>query len=311
MPSVDPRTVPPEVAPVAASSPQPAVLPVRAWLTPLELTALAAIWGASFMFQRVAAPEFGTMALAELRLAFGALVLLPFLWIGRAAIALQLWPKLALIGAINSAIPFALFAWASQHAPAGIVAITNATAVLFTALVGFLFFAEPIGWRRGAALLVGFAGVVVLASAKTEGATLGWAVIAGCAAAFMYGVGVHLLRRHLAGLPPAAVAAATLSCSALLLAPLAAWQWPAQPVSAVSWLSAIALGVLCTGLAYALYYRLVQRVGPARAVSVTYLVPLFAVGWAWWLLDEPLTVPMAVAGALILGSVAFSQRAAR
>ncbi|MFP5375067.1 MAG: EamA family transporter, partial [Gammaproteobacteria bacterium] len=87
MPSVDPRTVPPEVAPVAASSPQPVALPVQAWLTPLELAVLAAIWGASFMFQRVAAPEFGTMALAELRLAFGALVLLPFLWIGRNAIA--------------------------------------------------------------------------------------------------------------------------------------------------------------------------------------------------------------------------------
>lgn len=312
MSSIDPRTVPPEVAPVAASIPQPAaVVPERAWLTPLELTVLAAIWGASFMFQRVAAPEFGTMALAELRLAFGALVLLPFLWIGRKAIAPALWPKLAMIGAINSAIPFALFAWASQHAPAGIVAITNATAVLFTALVGFLFFAEPIGWRRGAALLVGFAGVAVLASGKTDGATLGWAVVAGCAAASMYGVGVHLLRRHLAGLPPAAVAAATLSCSALLLAPLAVLQWPAQPVSMPSWLSAIALGVLCTGLAYGLYYRLVQRVGPARAVSVTYLVPLFAVGWAWWLLDEPLTVKMAIAGALILGSVAFSQRAAR
>jgi drug/metabolite transporter (DMT)-like permease len=311
MPSVDPRTVPPEVAAVAVTTPQSATIPVRAWLTPLELIALAAIWGASFMFQRVAAPEFGAMALAELRLAFGALVLLPFLWIGRAAIAPRLWPKLAVIGAINSAIPFALFAWASQHAPAGIVAITNATAVLFTALVGFLFFAEAIGWRRGAALLVGFAGVAVLASAKTEGATLGWAVVAGCAAAFMYGVGVHLLRRYLAGLPPAAVAAATLSCAALLLAPLAVVQWPSQPVSMLSWLSAIALGVLCTGLAYALYYRLVQRVGPARAVSVTYLVPLFAVGWAWWLLDEPLTVPMAVAGALILGSVAFSQRASR
>ena len=68
------------------------------------------------------------------------------------------------------------------------------------------------------------------------------------------------------------------------------------------------LGVACTGLAYALYYRLVQRVGPARAVSVTYLVPLFAVAWAWWLLDEPLTLKMAVAGLLILGSVAVSQR---
>ena len=279
-----------------------------AWLAPVELAFLGAVWGASFMFQRVAAPEFGALTLAELRLAFGALVLLPFLWRARDRFPARRWPMLALLGAINSAVPFALFAWASQHAPAGIVAITNAMAVLFTALVGFLFFHEAIGWRRGAALLAGFAGVVVLASGKSAGASLGWAVVAGCVAAFLYGVSVHLLRRHLAGLPPAAVAAATLGCATLLLAPFALAHWPAAPVSGRAWFSALMLGVMCTGFAYALYYRLVQRVGPSRAVSVTYLVPLFAVGWAWWLLDEPLTLTMAISGALILGSVAASQR---
>ena len=296
---------PPEPRSTAQAVPQPAVVD---WLTPLELGVLGAIWGASFMFQRVAAPEFGSMALAEMRLAFGALVLLPFLWKERRRFPAARWPMLALIGAINSAVPFALFAWASQYAPAGIVAITNAMAVLFTALVGFLFFHEAIGWRRGVALMAGFAGVVVLTSGKSAGASLGLAVLAGCGAAFLYGLGVHLLKRHLSGLPPAAVAAATLGTSAVLMAPFAVVQWPDAPLSNEAWFSAVALGVLCTGLAYAIYYRLVQRVGPGRAVSVTYLVPLFAVGWAWWLLDEPLTVAMAIAGALILGSVAFSQR---
>ena len=298
MPSSDSTPAAHAVAPAAAVD----------WLTPAELGLLGAIWGASFMFQRIAAPEFGAMALAELRLAFGALVLLPFLLRERRRFPAARWPMLALIGAINSAVPFALFAWASQYAPAGIVAITNAMAVLFTALVGFLFFHEAIGWRRGAALLAGFAGVVVLASGKAAGASLGWAVVAGCGAAFLYGVGVHLLKRHLAGLPPAAVAAATLGTATLLLAPFALAQWPSAPVSGGAWFSAVMLGVVCTGVAYALYYRLVQRVGPGRAVSVTYLVPLFAVAWAWWLLDEPLTLKMAVAGLLILGSVAFSQR---
>ena len=291
-------------APVAAA-------PARAWLTPLELVVLAAIWGVSFMFQRVAAPEFGTAALSELRLAFGAVVLLPFLWRQRAAFPAKVWPKVVLVGAINSAVPFALFAWAAQHAPAGISAITNAMAVLFTALVGFMFFGEKIGLRRAGALLVGFAGVVVLASGKTAGASIGWAVAAGCSAAFMYGVGVHLLRRHFSGMPQAALAAATLGSSALLMLPFAIADWPVQPVSTHAWLSAGLLGVLCTGLAYAVYYRLVQRIGASRAVTVTYLVPLFAVGWAWWLLDEPLTVSMAIAGALILGSVAISQKAGK
>ncbi|SKA25452.1 Threonine/homoserine efflux transporter RhtA [Lysobacter spongiicola DSM 21749] len=296
---------------LAADMPAAEAAPRAAWLTPLELVLLAAVWGISFMFQRVAAPEFGTAPLSELRLAFGAIVLLPFLWRQRRAFPPGIWPKVVMVGAINSAVPFALFAWAAQNAPAGISAITNAMAVLFTALVGFMFFGERIGIRRAGALLVGFAGVVVLASGKTAGASLGWAVAAGCAAAFLYGVGVHLLRRYFAGLPQAALAAATLGTSALLMLPFAIVQWPTTPVSMEAWLSAGLLGVVCTGLAYAIYYRLVQRIGASRAVTVTYLVPLFAVGWAWWLLDEPLTLSMGVAGLLILGSVAISQNAAK
>lgn len=281
------------------------------WLTPLELGLLGAIWGASFMFMRVAAPEFGAAPLVELRLALGALVLLPMLWRARAQFPRALWQKLALIGAINSAVPFALFAWAAQRAPAGVGAITNAMAVLFTALVGFLFFGERIGVRRAGALLAGFAGVVVLASGKTAGASIGWAVVAGCSAAFLYGVGVHLVKRHLTGLPPMAVAAATLGTAALLMLPFALAQWPQHAVPGRAWFAAGMLGVVCTGIAYGLYYRLIKRVGPGRAVTVTYLVPLFAVGWAWALLGEPLTVPMAISGALILGSVAMSQRGAK
>ncbi|GAA3921173.1 DMT family transporter [Luteimonas lutimaris] len=283
----------------------------RDWMTPLELTLLGAIWGASFLFMRVAANDFGAVPLVEMRLALGALVLLPFLWRARARFPARLWPKLALIGAINSAVPFVLFAWAAQRAPAGIGAIANAMTVLFTALVGFLFFGEKIGARRSLALLAGFAGVVVLASSKVAGASIGWAVAAGATAAFLYGIGINLVRRHLTGLPPAAVAAATLSASALLVLPFAVAAWPRHAIPLQSWLSASTLGVLCTGIAFVMYYRLIGRVGASRASTVTYLVPLFGVAWAWMLLGEPLTWPMAVAGAMILGSVAISQRSAR
>ncbi len=279
-------------------------------LTSLELLLLGAIWGASFLFMRVAASDFGALPLVEVRLALGSLVLLPFLWQARHHFPAALWPKLALIGAINSALPFILFAWAAQRAPAGVGAIANAMTVLFTALVGFLFFGERIGKQRAFALLVGFAGVVVLASGKTEGASVGWAVAAGVGAAFLYGIGINLVRRHLTGLPPAAVAAATLGCSALLLAPFAIATWPATAIPARSWASAAALGVVCTGLAFVMYYRLITRIGASRASTVTYLIPLFGVSWAWLLLDEPLTLTMGIAGALILGSVAYSQRAA-
>lgn len=282
----------------------------RDWRTPLELLMLGAIWGSSFLFMRIAAKPFGAFALVDMRLALGAVILLPFLWRDRAHFTRAMWPKLAIIGLINSAIPFLLFAWAAQRSPAAIGAICNAMTVLFAALVGFLFFGEKIGTRRAIALLVGFAGVVLLATSKAGGLSVGMAVIAGSTAALLYGVGVNLVRRHMAGLPPAAAAAATLSCAALLLSPFAATHWPTQPIAPVAWGSAIAIGIICTGYAFLLYYRLIQRIGPARAATVTYLVPLFGALFAWLFLGEPVTPAMLGAGVLILGSVAFSQRKA-
>jgi len=291
------------VSVIAAPEPR-----VRGWLTPLELALLGAIWGASFLFMRIAAGDFGPIPLVEVRLALGSLVLLPFLWRSRALFPRALWPKLALIGAINSAVPFMLFAWGAERAPAGIGAIANAMTVLFTALVGLLFFGEKIGGRRAFALFTGFAGVVVLASGKTAGASIGLAVAAGATASFLYGIGINLVRRHLTGLPPAAVASATLGTSALLTLPFALATWPRHAIPMHSWLSAGLLGVICTGLAFVMYYRLIARIGANRASTVTYLIPVFGVAWAWLLLDEPLTLTMGIAGALILGSVALSQR---
>jgi drug/metabolite transporter (DMT)-like permease len=292
----------------SVSDPLLSVRSVPAWLTPLELGLLGAIWGASFMFMRVAAPEFGSTPLVAIRLGLGALILLPFLWRERRAFPAALWPRLALIGAVNAAIPFTLFAWAAQHAPAGVGAITNSMAVLFVALIAFLFYGEKIGRRRAIALVAGFVGVIVLASGKVGGASIGLPVAAGTTAAFLYGIGANLVKRQLAGLPATAVAAATLICAALMTAPFAIAQWPAHAVSAKSWAAVAALGVVCTGIAFVMYYRLIARIGAPRAATTTYLVPLFGVGWAWLLLDEPLTLAMAIAGALILGSVVLSQK---
>jgi drug/metabolite transporter (DMT)-like permease len=284
---------------------------VRDWLTPIELSLLGAIWGASFLFMRVAAPEFGSLALVEVRLALGALVLLPFAWRVRQRMPRSILPKLAVIGVINSAVPFLLFAWAAQHAPAAVSAICNATTVLFASLVAYVLYGEKMGGRRALALLVGFSGVVVLATAKGSGSGTLLAVAAATLAAVLYGFGANMVRRHLTDLPPVAVAAGTLSMSALLVAPLALSQWPSQAISSASWWSAGALGVLCTGFAFLIYYRLIKRNGASRAATATYLIPLFAAGWAWMVLGEAVTARMLVAGALILGSVAISMRSAK
>jgi drug/metabolite transporter (DMT)-like permease len=245
----------------------------------------------------------------EIRLALGALILSPILWKGYTHFTRKHVLPLIVISAINTAIPFSLFAWAAQRAPAGIGAITNATAVMFTALVAFVFFKEQISKRRAFGLLVGFVGVAVLASGKTAGGSSVWsAALAGTFAGFLYGVGGNLIRRQFPGIPSGAVASATLVCASLLLAPFAIASWPQAAIPLHSWVSAVLLGVLCTGTAYFIYFRLIYRVGASRAVTVTYLVPLFGVVWAWMVLGEPLTPSMAIAGALILGGVALSQQ---
>ncbi len=271
-----------------------------------ELTLLGAIWGGSFLLMRVAAPEFGPLALVELRLVFGALVLLPFVYRARTALSGR-WPALFAIAMVNSAIPFLLFAWATAVAPAAISAIANSMTALFAALFAGWMFGDRLGRRRAIGLVAGVAGVIVMAGVPMAGVPVGWAALAATLAALCYGMAGNLVRRHLAGLPPIALGGATLSCSAIVLMPLAIWHWPDGPITTTAWGSAITLGVLCTGIAYAFLFRLLDRIGATRTATVTYLVPLFGVAWAWVVLGEPLTPATMVAGLLILGGVALSQ----
>jgi drug/metabolite transporter (DMT)-like permease len=273
----------------------------------LLLVILGAIWGCSFLFMRIAVNDFGPVPLVEMRLALGSVILLPFLWQERAKFTLRRWPIMALIGVMNSALPFLLFAWAAERAPAGVGAIANGMTALCAALMGFLFFHEKLSARQSIALVTGFTGIIVLASGRMAGMSVGWASIAGAVASLMYGLAAHMARRHLQGLPSAALAAVTLGSGALLAAPFALATWPDHVVPVKSWLSAGALGVLCTGIAFVLFYRLIEKVGANRTTIVTYLIPPFGVAWGWLFLDEPVTATMIIACTLILGSVALSQ----
>lgn len=280
--------------------------PARELAVLAELVLLGAIWGGSFLLMRVAAPEFGPAPLVEMRLLFGVLALLPFLWPARKQLAGR-WPVIAAIGLLSSGVPFLLFAWATARAPAAVSAIANSMTALFAVLISWWMFGERIGKFRSAGLASGVAGVVVLVGLPAAGMSVGWAALAGTTGALCYAIAVNLIRKHLSGLPPVAVGAAALLTSAILIMPVAAWQWPASPVTIEAWGSAILLGVLCTGIAYAFFFRLLDRIGPSRAATVTYLVPLFGVAWAWAVLGEPLTPVMFAAGVLILGGVGLSQ----
>src|SRR6185369_13667542 len=267
-----------------------------------------AIWGGSFLFMRIAVNDFGPVPLVEVRLVLGSLLLLPFLWRDRAKFTLRRWPMMALIGAINSGLPFLLFAWGAERAPAGVGAIANGMTALCAALVGFVFFHEKLRTNQSIALCAGFAGIIVLASGKMAGFSVGWATIAGALASILYGLGLHMARRHLAGLPSAALASVTLGSAALLAAPFAFATWPDRVIPLNSWLIGAALGVLCTGIAFVLFYRLIAGIGANRTSIVTYLIPPFGVAWGALFLGEPVTISMIIACAMILGSVALSQR---
>ena len=148
----------------------------------------------------------------------------------------------------------------------------------------------------------------MLAADKTGGVGVWPAALAGTLAALFYGIALNLIRRYLAGVPASAVAAATLLSASVFVAPFALLSWPRHPIPLRSWVSALALGVICTGTAFVLYYRLINRIGGPRASTVTYLIPLFGVVWAWMVLGEQLTIRMAVAAICVLGGVAVSQR---
>jgi len=268
----------------------------------VELVLLAALWGASFLFMRVAAPELGPLPLAALRVGLAAAVLLPVLAArgGFGALRGRLGPVLV-VGLLNSALPFALFSYAALSLTAGLSSILNATTPLWGGLVAHLWLKDRLTPGRVLGLAIGFGGVAFLvwgrASFKPGGG--GLAVAAVLTATLSYGLAASYAKRRLVGIDALASSFGSLAASTLLLAPLAALTWPAGPVSAKAWAAVVVFAVLCTALAYVIYFRLIAAVGPARAIAVTFLIPAFAILWGALFLDEPLTGRM-LAGALIV-----------
>lgn len=277
-----------------------------------ELALLAALWGASFLFMRLGAHEFGPAALAFVRVGLATLLLVPLLASRGGLHELRAhWKALLLVGTFNSAIPFALFSFAALSITAGLSSIVNATTPLWTAAVAFVWLRQGLAPLRVLGLVIGFAGVAFLAwdqaSFKPGTGHAGlWAVLACVGATFCYGVAANATRRYLAAASPLAVATGSQGAAALLLALPALWLWPAQPPGATAWGSALGLAVLCTALAYILYFRLMRRVGPTNAVSVTFLIPLFAILWGALFLREAVTAQMVLGGAIVLVGIALA-----
>jgi drug/metabolite transporter (DMT)-like permease len=283
----------------------------KVWLTDFLL--LAAIWGASFLFMRMAAVEVGALPTAAIRVAIASLFLLPLMLAkGHWAALRQHWKPVLFVGVLNSGVPFALYSFAVLHISTGFSSILNATVPLFGALVAWVWLGDKPGLSRTVGLAIGFGGVVLLAGGQASftpnasGIAPAWAVLACLLATSCYALSASFTKKHIPSLPPLVTATGSQIGATLALAVPALWFRPQQLPSATAWGALLTLGVLCTGIAYVLYFRLIDRAGPSRALTVTFLIPVFAIAYGVLLLDEAITPWMLMCGAIVMAGTALS-----
>ena len=275
----------------------------------LRLVALAAIWGGSFLFIRVAAPVFGPGILAELRAGLAAVFLwLVCRWLGRRRQLLANWKYFLKIGLFNSALPFVFFAYAAQTLSASLMSILNSAAPIFGALLGALWLRQPVSRSAALGLACGVAGVVVLVGGGVAVRGESWwgAVIAGLAAPLCYSIASLMAKQSPSALTPLDNAQGSMWAAALLVLPVALFLPMQGEPRPLDWAAVAALAVICTGVAYLIFFRLIQDVGPTQSLSVTFLIPVFGVLWGALLLGEPVGWNTLAGGALVLCGTALA-----
>ena len=275
----------------------------------VELLLLSLLWGAAYLFTRAAVPAFGPAPLVAVRLGIAALLLLPVMVLRGGMPALRAHPRqLLMLGVPYTAVPFLMLAYASLHITAGLVAVLNATAPLFAALVAHYLLKERLGSRRAWGLVIGFAGVAVLmwgsASFKSGQGVL--AVLAVLGTSIFWGIGANYTRKHLAGADAMVITVGSLLAASLVLASFAWASWPDKSPSLRAWAEVIFLGVASSGLGFLIYFRLLRRIGPVRAMSVTFLNPVVAMVAGSLYLGEGITAQMLGGCAIVLLGTALS-----
>ncbi|HLT99879.1 MAG TPA: DMT family transporter [Burkholderiaceae bacterium] len=268
-----------------------------------DLFLLAAIWGSSFLFMRLSVADFGPFALVEIRLGAAALVLLTYAAVrGRLRAFWQNLGHISVVGIFAAGLPFLLFNVAAQTVPASIMAVINAMTPLFGALIARLWLKEALSHSRVLGLALGFTGILLLVwkDLSFDGSGMGPGVVAVLCASLCYGYAACYTTRFLKGVDPVAMAAGSVTVGALALLPIALYTWPTAPVPMGSWAAALSLALLCTGVAYIIYYGLIDRVGASRSITVTFLVPVFGIFWGAVILHEPLGLRMLGAASVVL-----------
>jgi drug/metabolite transporter (DMT)-like permease len=268
-----------------------------------RLLALAAIWGASFIFIRVLAPALGPILTATTRVLIGGGALIVYCRVAGIDAGLRrFWRPYLVIGVLNSSLPFVLFAYAALHIPASYSVILNSTTPLFTALLAVPLLGERLTIGKIAGLVAGAAGVAFISRAGpiTADLGLGLAVAACLGATMCYAVSSIYMKKHATGAKPIAIAGWSQVFAGIVLLPFIPLMPAPGPITSLVVANVLGLALICSSVAYVLYYRLITDVGPTRALTVAFLMPAFGMIWGALFLDETITWPMIAGCALIV-----------
>lgn len=279
-----------------------------------QLLILGALWGAAFMFLRIAVPEFGAITTAGARVALACAIMLIIVFAMRLPFPLRThWKRYLLVGGVNTAIPFIMYCFAALHIPSAYSAIGNSTTPIWGALIAALFFKEKLGALKWIGIVAAFAGVIALVGLQPVEITpmIVAAMIAVLVGAMMYATASFLIKRYLTEDGGIAGATGMVFGATLWLVPISLFAVPAKLPSANAWFAVLALVVLCTVVGYFMFFRLIRDIGPQRASSVAFLFPAFAAFWGWLFLDEPITANMLIGMALVLIGTALVSASAR
>ena len=269
----------------------------------IRLLVLAAIWGASFLFMRIVAPVLGALWTAEIRVAIAGLAMLAFMLLTRRAMQFRAnWKDYLVLGTLNSALPFALFSYAALTLPAGYSAILNATSPLWGALVGAAVLGESLTPRKVAGLFTGVVGVTFLVRLGPVQFTsqVMMAALACVAAALCYGIAGAYSKKKSSGIAPPLMATGSQLGAALVLLPFLPLSPMRDEVTPFVMAIALLLALLCSAVAYFIYFRLIADVGPTKALTVTFLIPLFALVWGAVFLGETINLNTVIGCGLVV-----------
>lgn len=274
----------------------------------LALIGLAALWGASFLFIRIASPVFGPLLTIQGRVTLAAIALIIILAATRRSAEFKKrWKSYLIIGAINAAIPFTLIATAELTLPASMSAILNSLTPLFTALVVWGWMKEPLSLRKWAGIFIGVIGVGILVGWSALPFTSKTILAIGLSilSTISYGFAGVYAKKTFAGVPPLSLAAGQQAGAAVLLIPFTAFNLPVSnhPIPVIAVVSVVGLALFCTALAYLLYFYLIESVGPTKTLSVTFLIPVFGIIWGILFLHEQITFGMLIGLIIISASV--------